>query len=367
MHVFKAKTLTGLHDKMCRRLIHAQMDEIDLMTSVDVQLHNTMSEADSMAWDFDLKNMWLTKGRWSMMVRQYIDPDDLKTWLGRSVSGIGLKGRGISMMRTKLVKPRGGPQFGNRETRRWGSCMLAFSYKAVPQPQITLYSRTSYLGYIGALDLSVAWMCARYLAKELDVHVEDFRFVWYNEAVQWHNFKSLAYLLNNPDPEKRKMYRRLMIKPEEKLTDEEMLYVTSSPALTLSRNWMQKVVTEDRQGITLGDMTYNTYRRIRRRYHTEVRGYEYAQKFEGWSYHTRVPKEGEKKEYFKAYLPLPAVDIHDCDLSAVGMPYSDDLGVTTYDGEEDGEESELDRVDALLDLAAEDPEKLKKLNKILGV
>lgn len=345
MRSFQAPTLTELHDHLCDTLIYAQTKELDLVTSVDVQIHNTMSMADSMAWDFDLKTMWLTKGRWSMMVRQYLDADDMQVWLRKCVEGIGLKGRGISVLRTKVVRPRGGPAFGNRETRRWGSCMLALSYKAVPRPTIVLYSRTSYLGYIGALDLSVAWMCARYLAKELDVPVESFQFIWYNQALQWHNFKSLAYLMNHRDPERRKKYRRLMLKREEKLTDEELLYVTQSPGLMMTRQWIQKVVAEDRRGDTLGDMTYNTYRRIRRRYHTEVRGYEYAQQFEGWSYWTKGPQAGEPKEFFKAYQPLPSVDIHDCDFSSIGLPFNRVLGqpLEEFDAEESfGEAVEAD-------------------------
>lgn len=326
MRAFRAKTLTGLHDKLCDTLLYAKFDELDLVTSVDVQIHNTMNVAESMEWDFDLKNMWLTKGRWSMMVRQYLDPVDMEIWLAKCVSGIGLRGRGISVLRTKVVRPRGGAAFGNRETRRWGSCMLALSYKAVPTPTITLHSRTSYLGYIGALDLSVAWMCARYLAKELDVPVESFRFVWYNEALQWHNFKSLAYLLNHRDPERQAEYRRLMLKKETKLSQEEIAHIVSSPALTMSREWIQKVVAEDKRGDTLGDMTYNTYRRIRRRYHTEVLGYEKAQQFEGWSYHSKGELTGQQKEYFKAYLPLPSVDVHDLDFSSIGLPFGRVLG-----------------------------------------
>lgn len=333
--------MTSLHDKLCKRLIHATHDEIDLITSVDVQIHNTVSEADSMEWDFDLKNMWLTKGRWSMMVKQYLDPDDTTAWLAKCVTGIGLKGRGINVLRTRVVKPRGGAHVGNRETRRWGSCMLNVSYKAVPRPQITLYSRTSYLGYIGALDLSVAWQLGRYLAKELDCHVEDFRFVWYNEALQWHNFKSLAYLLNHHDPDQRKQYRRLMLRSEKKLTDEELVYVNSTPALSMSRNWIQRVVAEDKRGDTYGDMSYNTYRRIRRRYHTEVRGIDYAKKFEGWSYHTKGEHEGEQKEFFKAYNPLPAVDIHDCDLSAIKLPFDRSFG-EPYNGSIDDADEEED-------------------------
>ncbi len=327
MRAFKAPTMTDLHENLCDRLVHAKLAELDLVTSVDVQIHDTMSMAESMAWEFDLKDMWLTKARWSMMVRQYLDPEDFDTWIRKCVSGIGLKGRGICVFRTKTVRPRGGSASGNRETRRWGSCMLSLSYKAVPTPTISLHSRTSYLGYIGALDLSVAWMCARYLAAALNVPVESFKFVWYNEALQWHNFKSLAWMLSNRDPVKQKEFRRLMLWSEDKLSDDQASYLASSPALTMSRQWMQRVVAEDRRGDTLGDMTYNTYRRIRRRYHTEVRGYEYGQRFEGWSHYTKGPQMGEPHEYFKAYLPLPSCDVRDLDFSAIKLPIDSELGI----------------------------------------
>lgn len=344
MRAFKAPTMTTLHEKLCDTLVHSKMADLDLVTAVDVQIHDTMSMAESMEWEFDLKQMWLTKSRWSMMVRQYLDPEDFDTWIRKCVSGIGLKGRGICVFRTKTVKPRGGAASGNRETRRWGSCMLTLSYKAVPVPTISLHSRTSYLGYIGALDLSVAWMCARYLANALQVPVETFRFVWYNEALQWHNFKSLAWMLSNRDPVKRKEFRKLMIYSEERLTDDQMSYVSSSPALSMSRQWMQRVVAEDERGDTLGDMTYNTYRRIRRRYHTEVRGIEYAQRFEGWSHFTKGERIGEPSEFFKAYAPLPSCDVRDLDFSAIRLPIDMDLGIA-YDaiamgGEPDADEEE---------------------------
>lgn len=226
-------------------------------------------------------------------------------------------------MRTHEVKPRGGAAFGNKETRRWGSCMLGITYKAQPRPQITLYSRTSYLGYLSGLDVSVAWMSGKYLAAELGIRVEDMAFVWMNEAMQYHNFKSMAYLLNHPDPEKRRQYRRWIRFSETKLRDiGDWDYVNSRPAIKLSRSWMQKLILMDQQGLTLGDMTYNTYRRIRRRYHTEVLGYEKAQEFEGWSYYKKGPKLGEQKEFFKAYQPLESCKISDLDFKSIYLPFS---------------------------------------------
>lgn len=349
MHVLEATTMTEMHDKLCRRIVGASKKHLDVITSVDVQQHNTISTAESMEWSFDLKDLWLTPSRWSMMVKQYLDPDEVTAWVEQCAGKIGTRGRGIAVMRTKTVAARGGPAKGNKETRRWGSCMLTISYKAKPRPTIILHSRTSYLGYLSALDLSVAWMCANYLAKAMGVEVESFAFVWYNEALQWHNFKSLAYLLNHPDEKKRKKYRRLLMKKWKKLDQGEKAAIKASPALELSRKWLQKVMQEDRDGLTLGDMTYNTYRRIRRRFHTEVYGYEYAQKFEGWSYYKegarnkppKGKKVGDKKEHFKAYKPLPHCDVTKLDFKAIGLPLDGAISID-YDGDEADEGDEDD-------------------------
>lgn len=329
--------MTELYQQLTDSLILGTEDELDIISSVDVQIHDVIAEADSMVWDFDMKDTWLTKSRWSMMVRQYLDPEELEAWIGRVTSKIGTKDRGIAVLRTKIVKPRGGAATGhtNKQTRTWGACMLNISYKALPVPQITLYSRTSYLGYIGALDLSVAWMVGKYLAKELGIPLEKIKFVWVNQAIQWHNFKSLAYMLNHPDPDKQKHYRRLLMSPSNELSPSEKRTIISSPAIKLSRKWLQKIMKEDAAGRTYGDLTYNTFRRIIRRFHTEVYGEEYAAQFEGWSYHKKGPKTGEQKEYFKLYKLLPSVKIDTLDLSPIGMPANRKYGEPFVGGGDD--------------------------------
>jgi hypothetical protein len=333
--------MTALYDGLTHNLIMGTPDNLDVISSVDVQIHDVVASAHSMDWDFDLKSAWLTKSRWSMMVRQYLDPEELEAWIGRVTSKIGTKGRGIAVLRTKVVKPRGGAATGhtNKETRSWGSCMLSISYKALPVPQITLYSRTSYLGYIGALDLSVAWMVGRYLARELGIPVESMRFLWINQAIQWHNFKSLAYMLNHTNPELRDQYRRYLITPSSELAGVEKRVIIDHPAIQLSRKWLQKIIQDDRDGRTYGDMTYNTFRRIVRRFHTEVYGYEHAQGYEGWSYYKNGEKKGEQKEYFKAYNTLPSTLVEDLDFSPIGMPASRKYG-TPFEGEVDEDEDD---------------------------
>lgn len=342
MRAYSAGTMTELHDELCDSLINATEDQLDVISTVDVQIHDVIAQADSMEWDFDLKSMWLTKSRWSMMVRQYIDPEELEAWIGQCTSKIGTKGRGIATMRTKIVKPRGGAATGhtNKETRRWGSCMLAISYKAKPRPTITLYSRTSYLGYIGALDLTVAWMCARYLAKEMKIDVKDISFIWMNSAIQWHNFKSLAYMLNHHDELTRNRYRALLAGNSSDLGTPEKRQILSSPAIKLSRKWLRKVVMDDRAGRTYGDMNYNTFRRIVRRFHTEVMGEDYAKQFEGWSYYKKGDKEGEQKEFFKFYPLLPSCKADSLDFSPIGMPLSRSYGEPFVGGDMEDEDDD---------------------------
>lgn len=331
MKAVRAANMTELHEGLCDYVVKAPKEKLDMVTTVDVQLHDVVAQADSMRWDFDLKDMWLTKSRWSMMVRQYLDPTELVTWINRSAQMVNWTGRGLSTLRTKLVLPRGGKEFGNKETRRWGSCMLAVTYRAVPHPQITLVSRTSYLGYLGALDMSVAWMCGRYLAEVMGHDVEEMRFVWMNQAMQYHHFKSLAFLLNHHDPVRKAEYRRLLMAREPDLLPEDKDLIASAPALMYSRKWVQKTLDEDERGDTLGDISYNTYRRIKRRFHTEVLGFEHAQKFEGWSYYKKGPKVGEKRDYYKAYEPLPHTPIDSLDFTPLGLPSIDRLGLVDYD------------------------------------
>lgn len=344
MKSYEAATMTQLHNMMIGSLVHSKAEELDVISNVDVQIHNVMGYAHSMDWDFDLKGLWLTKSRWSMMVKQYLDPEELTAWIDQCTTKIGRKGRGIAVLRTRIVKPRGGAATGhtNKETRRWGSCMLTLSYKALPKPQITLHSRTSYLGYIGALDLSVAWMAAKYLAEEMGMDVKDISFLWYNEAIQWHNFKSMAWMLCNPDESLRKMYRRLLTKGPSKLSEAEARMLEESPAIEMTRKWLTKVRLEDKNMATYGDMTYNTYRRIRRRWHTEVFGYEHAQQFEGWSKWKVGPQVGEDKEFFKAYNPLPSVWISNCDFAAIKMPFGKRYGGNYVPGSDDGDDDDED-------------------------
>jgi hypothetical protein len=128
--------------------------------------------------------------------------------------------------------------------------------------------------------------------------------------------------------------------PGSELINSEKKIILGSPALKLSRKWLQKVIAEDEAGRTYGDMTYNTFRRIVRRFHTEVLGYERAQDFEGWSYYKKGPKEGEQKEFFKAYGPLPSTPVSTLDFKKLGMPINRSYGEPFVGGFEEDDDDE---------------------------
>jgi hypothetical protein len=297
--------MTTLHRRLADGLAHAHADELDLVTSVDVHKTNVMMEAESADLSFNLKHLWLTRARWTKMLNDYVDAGELRVWLDKCET-IGKRGRGMAVMRMKEVNARAGPKV----TRRWGGCMLAASYRAVPRPTITLHSRTSYVGYLGILDLGVASCLARYGAAAAGLSAPELRFTWMLEDAQWHNFKSLAWLLCYPYSDNRRaMYHRLLTSPEEKLTGPERATLRNRPALRLSRNWMYRLLKEDQAGVPYGDMTYNTYRRIRRRFHTEILGYDIAKLYEG----------GRDSRQDKAYKPLPQLFVEDLDFGPIGV------------------------------------------------
>lgn len=287
IHAYRFKTATQLHDRIAHKLAYYSESELDMSSTVDTHLCNVVARAESFEWEFDLKDLWLTKTRWTQLARQYINPWALDAWLEQIEDRMhwsGKKSRGMALMRTQQVKAR---QHGSKTARRWGSCMLAVSFRRVPEPQITLYSRTSYMGYLAALDITVAHTCAREISVRLGIPVEEMSFVWMLEDAQF-SFKSMAYLFNNPE-----LYPDL-----ESYDLDDPSGVAEHPGLHLSARWWNVFKREDEEGKLYGDMSWGACRRIRKRWHTEVLGYDYGLQFEGGS---------RAKSQKNRYKPLPSV------------------------------------------------------------
>lgn len=291
LHAFRFPTVTALHDGLARKLLYGHADTLDDVNSVDVQMHNVMAMANSFQWDYEVQRLWVTRQRWTTLVRQYIDPEALTSWLGVIEDRFPQSKRGIAVLRTNTVKAR---QTGRGVTRRWGSCMLTLSFRVKPWPQISLHSRTCYLGYLSVLDLTVAYICAKLASERTGIAVEDMSFVWNLEMAQYHGFRSIAFPLGDHDE-------------AERFTSHEVS--KEYPGVRLSRMWHDRILKLDEDEIPYGDMKFSSYKRVRRRWHTQMFGLDFAQQFAGGTY----SKDG------KAYRPIDPVHVDELTFSPLGL------------------------------------------------
>jgi hypothetical protein len=248
------RDLTSLwHDSM-RRMWRGTIENggIDFVASIDTISYDNLLACESMAFDLDLgRDLWLNRSRWTRLVRQYLDPSSTATFLDRAADiGLGEGKRGVvTQMPCASVR---------REAKkhRWGNCMLGFTYRGVrngkfdQKPTISMHSRVSYIAYIGGLDLGLAHVLAREIGKRIEVPVEEFRFRWYIDALQFHGFKSLPLL-----------YRRDYVRDLEN-RDLRSEY----PTIKLVGKWWDKVVDDTEAGKPLEEEKYGPLRRVKRRY-----------------------------------------------------------------------------------------------------
>ena len=308
--------ITDLSYGLTRRLVYARPEQIDYQNSMDFQIHNIVVEAKSCDYDFDLKDIWVTHSRWTTLVRQYLDPEALEVWLDVIERKLKGKKRGLSFMRTNQVAKRTTAS-NNKEWRVWGSCMLGFGYRALPRPQITLHSRTTYLGYIGQLDLALVHVLAREIGKRLGLEPKDISFVWHLEAAQFHSFKSLAWFFQT-----ERDRGRLEDTPHtEKLK-------LRAPVLWRSQMRYQEFLDMDEKKLLYCDMSFSQQLRIRRRLHTEVHGPTYGKPWEGG---TRLKSAGMAK-----VAPiLPSIPVEKLDLSCLRKTEGIDTDLSGYMEDDD--------------------------------
>lgn len=304
-----------MHDAMCEQLIWGDntgpKPDYDATHGTEVALHNVSLHCDTIGYDYNLKKLWVPPSRWNMMVRQYIDPlayADVMAKIEERMAGryAGRKGRGIAVLRTRLVQGKG---TGRGVRRRWGSCMLSLSFRANPTPTVTLHSRTTYFGYLAMVDVTVARTFAQACADTVGIALEDIEFVWNLEQAQFHGFRSLAWMLGDDE-----------IRAE---MDECLPNRLDYPSRNASGNQVgfrkaldgyARIKKSDDAGTLYGDESFSSFARVRRRFHTEVFGTEYAAQFEGGT-RNRGGKSG--------FAELPDLWVSKLDFTALNGRTSD--------------------------------------------
>ena len=202
--------------------------------------------------------------------------------------------------------------------------MLNLSFRANPVPTVTLNSRTTYFGYLALVDLAVARTYAARCAEIVGIPTSAIQFVWHLDLAQFHGFRSLAWMLMQDD-----------IREE---MDEALPDRLSYPSLRKPGNqvgWRKaldgyaRIKKSDDAGTLYGDESFSSFARVRRRYHTEVFGEEYAEQFSGGTRNT-----GGKKGFTK----LPELNVRDLDFSALLNRSGDGTFFTDDDDMEDDDE-----------------------------
>lgn len=348
IHVLEADNPLKAHNAMCTQLVYGTRLGVDFdwTHGTEVGLHNISIWCPTVDFNFNFKKMWIAPTRWKLMVRQYIDGaalDDCLDKIEERMAGkyAGSKGRGIAVMRTgegdfdddmlaeldldhddisyiktRMVQGRG---VGRGVRRRWGSCMLNLSFRSTPVPTISLHSRTTYFGYLALMDAAVARTFAHEVSAVTGIPVEKMEFVWTLDLAQFHGFRSLAWMLGH---EARR--EQLIADVPNRLDISSKRVDGNQVGYRKALDGFARIKQSDDRGTLYGDESFSSFARVRRRFHTEVYGVDYANQFVG----------GTRNRGGKGSFPeLPDLWVRDLDFSC--LPQTG--GVADID-----EEDELD-------------------------
>lgn len=311
IHVFNAPDPVTAHDEMCERLMFGDTpgQDYDWVHGTEVGLHNVVIGCETIAFEYDLKNLWVPPSRWTMMVRQYIDGVDLSDCLAKieeRMSGPkygGRKGRGIAVLRTRNVQGKG---TGRNVRRRWGSCMLNLSYRNNPVPTVSLHSRTTYFGYLALMDVAVARTFANECSAITGTPLQDMQFVWTLDLAQFHGFRSLAWALGN-DSIRDEMDENV----SDRMSFSHRMVPGNQPGFRKALDGYARILKSDDAGVLYGDEAFSSFCRVRRRFHTEVHGIEYAEQFAGG------------KRDVSPFPSLPHQPVSQLDFSSLNAAFND--------------------------------------------
>lgn len=252
------ETLTDLWHKSAHKMLFMSADELDFIASIDTMIYDNVLSCESMAYDFDAgRDLWLTKSRFTVLQRDYLDLAQLELFLDRCEDiGLGESKRGVVTQMFCKAHSSGPKKY------RWGNCMMAFTYRGggrYERPTLALHSRVSYIAYIGGLDLALAHVLAREIGERVGRDPEDFQFRWYVDSLQFHGFKSIPYLFR--------------FGLEDVLSEENPRYPSKEyPTIKLVRKWWIQMQRKREQGIPPEAEKYGPFKRIRKRYAQHLDG-----------------------------------------------------------------------------------------------
>ena len=272
-NIVHVDTMTDLWQQANDSIIWAHADDLSYASSLDSMISDCVGVADKATFEIDIgKDLWVTPSRWNTLIRQYVDPERLFQWL-EGVKQISTYNRGIAALDMNPVQRTVVKSNARANRRKWGGCMRMATYRAFPQPTVTLFSRTSYLGYIGGLDMLCAYKLIEQACDMIGdgLKPEQFGFRWMCDTWQFHGFKSMSYIFSSGQDRFMKMPPNQWEENVGRTFRGHRIYpLDEMPTWKLIRYWFNRLNKQDHDGKLYQDMKYSAEKRIRRRYHAQT-------------------------------------------------------------------------------------------------
>lgn len=170
--------------------------EPDAVLNIESHFFDVILFAQSCAYDLDVgKELWLNKQRWSRLMREYVPKEPLERFVSQAKEILDGKARDGATANMFFRDP---DRYAKKH--RWGGCLMGATFRGDNRkfvPQLTFYSRTTYMGYMALLDAGIAHNIARLIGPYEDIH-----FRWYISSCQLHCFKTLPYIFSKPNLKK---------------------------------------------------------------------------------------------------------------------------------------------------------------------
>jgi len=234
---------------------HIGRKKVGHAMSIGTNLYDLTLRCDDVGInDFDIgKELWFKQGRWTNLIRSYLDPELVNRFIlsSREIAHkVGHKGIVTEM------------QFrGNKRSdkkHKWGNCLLSASFRGqfdshIP-PTLVFHSRVTYMGYISGLDIALASVLAKYIANDRWIDgSEEIAFIWKLDVSQVHAFKTLPWLYANPD-----LFEKVM--------------GLNTPTAERIKKWHDTVLRYESEGKTIEEEIYGPFRRVRQMYELSNQG-----------------------------------------------------------------------------------------------
>jgi len=192
IYIDKGVNITDVFGRVIGTLLWDPKAAVDLTKSPSIYSYNNLLMADSCEFELNLASVGFTKNRWARFLTQYIDKEELETWL----QSINNQRRGvINLLRstgdTKITPSLFHP---DKMGHRWGVCFLGTSFQITPEPRLTLYSRTARIPTTASMELTLISLLAKEIKKRYHIN-KHIRFTWFCAGIHVTAYDAMPYLI----------------------------------------------------------------------------------------------------------------------------------------------------------------------------